>query len=449
MPNELEGLSTDAAFGELLHLSSCFRRIPLSAPGTHLVLSCLGPSDELTFSAVAALIEYARAKYGMKLVIAGGGYACVEIGFSAEGTRKEDIESAIDNDQIFQQHLNATKANIAVIRDHGGAESCYIAYHVQDIYIATNRKLYERRFSEREGLTGIFGSDYSTTMTYAIVETMIYDPFPNQLQSWWLGRIWRRVLPRAFERTGISVKVNRISFTSFTDLPPITDDQWLVLIHGYANSFDSAIREYSIFCHRADVRRNRMRPLLYSWPSFGHAGAYFRDVTRAEESEKILLQLLTSIANKKEPLNVLAHSHGNKVLIRCLNLLGATELIEHSINKLILIAPDVDQEWFNHQLVGILRASKQATVYVSQNDEAIRLSAVLNGETRLHRLIQNTDPNLVFIDASRASKSWMGHDYYSKSNEVIGDIFYLLQDVPPMKRFGLMGGAGQNTWALI
>jgi esterase/lipase superfamily enzyme len=285
-------------------------------------------------------------------------------------------------------------------------------------------------------------------MTYATAETMIYDPFPNQIPSWWLGRIWRRVLPEAFKRTGISVKVNRISFTSLSNFPPVTDDQWLVLIHGYANSFDNAIREYSIFCHRADVYRNRMRPLLYSWPSFGHIGAYFRDATRAEESEQPLLQLLTSIANKKEPLNVLAHSHGNKIMIRCLNLLGATELIERSINRLILIAPDVDQQWFDHQLSGILRASRQATVYVSQNDEAIRLSQVLNGETRLHSLIRNTDPNLIFIDASRASKSWLGHDYYLKSNEVIGDVCYLLRDVPPKSRFGLRWGPGQNTWTL-
>ena len=90
------------------------------------------------------------------------------------------------------------------------------------------------------------------------------------------------------------------------------------MVHGYANNFDDAIRSSARSVHKTKIDQLALLPVLFSWPSRGKKMVYLPDTAAAEDSEYALQDLLglVSKAVGGREIDILAHSHGTKILVR-------------------------------------------------------------------------------------------------------------------------------------
>jgi esterase/lipase superfamily enzyme len=119
--------------------------------------------------------------------------------------------------------------------------------------------------------------------------------------------------------------------------------------------------------------------MIFSWPSQDTLVRYLPDTTAAENSEYALhdfLHLVASAAIGRE-VDVMAHSHGNKLLVRSLCSDKRTSTSENALKRLILVEPDVDQEFLRQRAASLAAVSEQIIIYHSRNDRALALAAFL------------------------------------------------------------------------
>ena len=97
----------------------------------------------------------------------------------------------------------------------------------------------------------------------------------------------------------------------------------VVLVHGYANDFDTAIDSCAIGAYKTRYEQLDRLPILFSWPARGNSITYERDTTFAQNSQRLFLDALHVIlqANKKanKDVDLMAHSHGNELIVSALS----------------------------------------------------------------------------------------------------------------------------------
>jgi esterase/lipase superfamily enzyme len=117
----------------------------------------------------------------------------------------------------------------------------------------------------------------------------------------------------------------------------------IVMVHGYANSFDDAVTASTLGVYRGKLDQLQLLPILFSWPSRGSTLRYLPDTAAAENSEYALQDLLQLVATARSgrEVDVLAHSHGNKILVRSLsNSKHSGARNPYRLKHLILVEPD-------------------------------------------------------------------------------------------------------------
>jgi esterase/lipase superfamily enzyme len=223
------------------------------------------------------------------------------------------------------------------------------------------------------------------------------------------------------------------------------DNEVLIFVHGFNNSFDwasSSLAELWHFLGRRGV------PLLYSWPAArGGLFGYFVDRESGEFTIyhlKNLIRLLASFP-EVERINILAHSRGTDVATSALRELiiearaaGRSPRELYRIENLIMAAPDLDFDIVRQRLMAekIGPAFGQITVYTTDSDKALALSQTLMSGTRFGR-IRDTDlgaqeqaifkivENVAFIDV-QGVRSSTGHAYYLSNPATSSDIIRVI-----------------------
>jgi esterase/lipase superfamily enzyme len=223
------------------------------------------------------------------------------------------------------------------------------------------------------------------------------------------------------------------------------DNEVLIFVHGFNNSFDwasSSLAELWHFLGRRGV------PLLYSWPAArGGLFGYFVDRESGEFTIyhlKNLIRLLASFP-EVERINILAHSRGTDVATSALRELiiearaaGRSPRELYRIENLIMAAPDLDFDIVRQRLMAekIGPAFGQITVYTTDSDKALALSQTLMSGTRFGR-IRDTDlgaqeqaifkivENVAFIDV-QGVRSSTGHAYYLSNPSASSDIIRVI-----------------------
>lgn len=225
--------------------------------------------------------------------------------------------------------------------------------------------------------------------------------------------------------------------------------QAFVLIHGYNVPFEDAIYRTAQLAYDLGFDG---APILYSWPSVARAVDYRIDERNVEWTVEHLRWFLEDVRRKTgaSAIHLISHSMGNRALTAALALMEPAPGTS-PFSELVLTAPDIDARVFPTLARRFRRMVTRATIYASENDQALRMAMRYDTFQR----VGSTKPRIVVVDkfetvdASSVDTSFMGHSYYADSTKVVSDLVYVLQGLPPARRALLMpiGVPPRSHWA--
>ncbi len=231
-------------------------------------------------------------------------------------------------------------------------------------------------------------------------------------------------------------------------------DRPLLYIHGYNIGFEKGCSRAAIFQEKLGLAG---RLLLFSWPSNDAVLNYTHDESdiywSVAEIERTLERMLSLFGAGK--FDLVSHSMGTRGAFLALVQMSAAHRGEFPlVNRLVLLAADIDADIFRQYLGVIRRLVRKITIYVSDNDSALSLSEEVHGYPRLGK----SGPHLEGLDgieivdvSATGRRRASGHLYHLYNKTVINDLDQLLNaDRPAPERTGLRQdlGMGSNYWRL-
>ncbi|MDN3616878.1 alpha/beta hydrolase [Vibrio gallaecicus] len=232
----------------------------------------------------------------------------------------------------------------------------------------------------------------------------------------------------------------------------------IVYIHGYNVAFQSAIKRTAQMAY--DFKFSGV-PILFSWPSNASLLDYASDREDAMWSATHFAQFMTELKSKHGDANIhiVAHSMGNQVLLNGLNELALQSVNDSTMKpsifkSVILAAPDVDSEWFTHQIAPrIMSLADNWAIYTSENDGALLASEKVNQVQRLGMPVSLVD-GFDIIDTSELNAApWSipeSHSYYANKLPVIEDLVSHLRGISPEERdLQLIENQTGHFWMLL
>ena len=240
----------------------------------------------------------------------------------------------------------------------------------------------------------------------------------------------------------------------FTDLRrQMTKDKQdvLVLIHGFANTFESSLQR------AAQVKQTYLidppdggpsyepHIVVFSWPSNGRTTPpweYHSDRDDAAASgvamARFMMRLLDFLSNKglcEQRIHLIAHSMGNWALrhaVQGLIALNAHARLPTIFTNAFLMAADEDEDTFEHdtKLGRLTELARSIHVYHSRGDQALIISDTTKfNPDRLGsggpRTFSGLSTRLVAVDCSEVDFTELGHanhQYYRLRPELHADV---------------------------
>lgn len=203
-----------------------------------------------------------------------------------------------------------------------------------------------------------------------------------------------------------------------------------VYVHGYNTPFGQAVFRFAQLMHdsRADVA-----PVLFSWPSRGRLLDYKRDLDNATYSRSDLADLLRMAADSPDVADIVifAHSMGSWIAVEAVRQIALERGgAPAKISNVILASPDLDVGVFRRQVLDMGARRPGLTLFVSQEDRALRLSRlVAQGGTRLGAIDPSADDyraqlkelrDVTVIDLSALRQGdRINHSLYAASPEAV------------------------------
>lgn len=215
-------------------------------------------------------------------------------------------------------------------------------------------------------------------------------------------------------------------------------DDLLVFIHGFNVTFEEAARRTAQVAY--DLRFPGV-PAFYSWPSNGELLGYVSDREDVEWSVPHLVDFLEDIVKRAgaRRIHLIAHSMGHEGLLRALHLIALKRGSGRPLfDNVVMAAPDFDAEIFSDQLAPQIKGlSRQWTLYASDKDTALNISARLRSAVRLG-LPLTVVGDMDTVDATGVEVTpWNVpefHSYFATKQRVVEDIIAILAGRPPERR---------------
>lgn len=176
----------------------------------------------------------------------------------------------------------------------------------------------------------------------------------------------------------------------------------LLFVHGYNTRFEEAVYRFAQIVHDSGADAT---PVLFTWPSRGKLLAYSYDRESANYSRDALEAVFQAMA--KHPrvgeISILAHSMGNWVTLEALRQMAIRDKAIHpKIRNVMLAAPDVDFDVFRRQVAAMGEKRPNFTLFVSQDDDALKISSrVWGGEARLGMIDPKLEPFRTELEKAR------------------------------------------------
>ena len=178
------------------------------------------------------------------------------------------------------------------------------------------------------------------------------------------------------DRRGEILRVDPAPIESI--LPSDGMQPFVIYIHGYGESFARSCRRAALLQQRL---RLQGRLLLFSWPSSTYL-TYAQDADDLEKSLGHLNELLSAAADSvgQQHLILLAHSMGSRGVVDALKLRNNGTA---KFANIVFIAPDIRRDVFLENVHILQDKASEITVYMSDNDRVLWLSATVNTSGRL------------------------------------------------------------------
>jgi esterase/lipase superfamily enzyme len=199
--------------------------------------------------------------------------------------------------------------------------------------------------------------------------------------------------------------------------------------------------------------------VAYAWPSTPSRWAYLKDTETAAgyaRNLRIFLEYLAEETDADE-IHVIGYSAGTRLVSRAFEQLAlihtesTPEKIreELRIGNLMLIGSDVDRQVFGSYMAdGLLEIPRHLTVYVSEQDKALRFSRLVTRRERLGQLWaehpahlddylneREADVSVINVTEAEGGTTGNGHQYFRQSPWASSDVLMTLAyDLPPADR---------------
>ena len=210
------------------------------------------------------------------------------------------------------------------------------------------------------------------------------------------------------------------------------DRDIVVFVHGFANSFGQTAE---LAAHLGSELQVKGAMAIFSWPSRDKHDPfdYLADLSAVENSEEELGDFLARVGRIAGPgrVHVIAHSLGVYGFLRALHTAAARAQIldpQMHFGQVILAAPDIDERLFWRLAALVPAISDRTTLYVADQDIAVKVSEFIHGDHRMGLL-----PPVPLIDAidtievlGRSSAIELGHSYFHDAPDVLTDIRTLI-----------------------
>jgi esterase/lipase superfamily enzyme len=156
---------------------------------------------------------------------------------------------------------------------------------------------------------------------------------------------------------------------------PRAEKEAFVFVHGHAETFASAARRTAQLAIDLDVKHGAT---FFTWPA-GSVVRYGKSEAEAEHAAKPLAEFLNVVAasSKADKIHIIAHSMGNRVLLKALQD-SAFTADDEAFEQIIWASPDVDSCKFADEMPFVANSAKGMTLYASANDKALKLSEWLH-----------------------------------------------------------------------
>jgi esterase/lipase superfamily enzyme len=227
----------------------------------------------------------------------------------------------------------------------------------------------------------------------------------------------------------------------------------LVFLHGFNVTFEeAAIRAAQI---GVDLKVPGATA-FFSWPSRGTVRAYPADEASIEASERAITDFLVDFTRncQAEKVHLIAHSMGNRGLLRALQRIAADAQTRGQVKfgQLFLAAPDVDQDLFLDLARLYPEHAERTTLYASNGDLPVHLSAKLHDAPRAGYYTPYTvAPGIDTVAVPDFDLDLLGHSYFAQAEALLHDIYDLIRHgLPPAQRQRLIPDAHDNAqfWKL-
>lgn len=227
----------------------------------------------------------------------------------------------------------------------------------------------------------------------------------------------------------------------------------LFFLHGFNVTFeDAAIRA-------AQIGYDLKVPgatAFFSWPSRGNVAAYPADEASIEASERAITDFLVDFTAGcgAEKVHVIAHSMGNRGLLRALQRIAANAETRGRVKlgQVFLAAPDVDRDLFLDMARLYPEHAERTTLYASDGDLPVHLSAKLHDAPRAGYYEPYTVvPGVDTVAVPDFDVDLLGHSYFAQAEALLHDIHDLMRHgEPPSKRQRIKPAIHEDTsfWQL-
>jgi esterase/lipase superfamily enzyme len=213
-----------------------------------------------------------------------------------------------------------------------------------------------------------------------------------------------------------------------------------VFIHGYNVAFDDAVKK------TAQLSRDMKFPgvpVLYSWASAANTLRYPKDEETIAFTEGRLKTFLEDIRAKSgaEVIHLIAHSMGNRALLRALNLSRSSgQQTLGKFKQVVLTAPDVARTEVEELIESAKQLAERVTLYASKKDKPLLASRLFHSYKRLGFVygVPFFFAGVDSVDASRVQTDLMGHSVFSNARSVLSDLSEVIRHGEhPKERFEL------------
>lgn len=209
----------------------------------------------------------------------------------------------------------------------------------------------------------------------------------------------------------------------------------IIYIHGFANSFDDALRR------AAWIGWNAKRPVVaFAWPSRGSPlpDDYRIDQQTADASRQLLAALLDRLGREYETstdVDIVVHSMGARLLLGTLEALpgpAAGQGPAIKFRQLLMVAPDVATNHLHEKWAGLAGYFEwKATLYVSDHDLALGISRQFMNPTDGPRAglapPVPVEDGIESIFIGTNDFSFLGHSYHVANGIIADDIVEALR----------------------